>query len=104
MVCVVLFVCCGWIFENHTLKALNIPFKKSSFARKSQMWWHGRGKSGGSCLPEDKKANMWYGREKSGGSWAPAFPRSHTYSNMIKSKTSMTPIFGIELSLVSYRF
>ena len=35
------------------------------------MWWHGRGNSGGSCLPEDKKANMWPGRKNSGGSWLP---------------------------------
>ena len=48
----------GWIFENNALKALN-PFKKSSFARKSQMWWYGRGNSGDSWLPEEKKANMW---------------------------------------------
>ena len=27
------------------------------------MWWHGRGNSGGSWLPEDKKANMWQGWE-----------------------------------------
>ena len=40
------------------------------------MWWHGRGNSGGSWLPEDKKANMWPGRGNSGGSWPTAFPRS----------------------------
>ena len=40
------------------------------------MWWYGRGNSGGSWLPEEKKANMWYGRGNSGGSWPPAFPRS----------------------------
>ena len=40
------------------------------------MWWHGRGNSGGSWLPEEKKANMWYRRGNSGGSWLPAFPRS----------------------------
>ena len=66
---------CSWIFENHTLKALKIPLKRS-FAWKSQMWWYGRGNSGGSWLPEEKKANMWPGREKSGGSWPPAFLRS----------------------------
>ena len=49
---------------------------KSSFARKSQMWWFGRGNSGGSWLPEEKKANMWPGRGNSCGSWPPAFPRS----------------------------
>ena len=27
------------------------------------MWWYGRGNSGGSWLPEEKKANMWHGRE-----------------------------------------
>ena len=41
------------------------------------MWWYGRGNSGGSWLPEEKKANMWHGRGKSGGSWPPAFPRSY---------------------------
>ena len=40
------------------------------------MWWYGRGNSGGSWLPEEKKANMWPGRGNSGGSWPPAFPRS----------------------------
>ena len=40
------------------------------------MWWYGRGNSGGSRLPEKKKANMWHGRGNSGGSWPPAFLRS----------------------------
>ena len=40
------------------------------------MWWPGRGNSGGSWLPEEKKANMWPGRGNSGGSWPPDFPRS----------------------------
>ena len=40
------------------------------------MWWYRRGNSGGSWLPEEKKANMWPGRGNSGGSWPPAFPRS----------------------------
>ena len=40
------------------------------------MWFYGRGNSGCSWLPEEKKANMWYGRRNSGGSWPPAFPRS----------------------------
>ena len=40
------------------------------------MWWYGRGNSGGSWLPEEKKANMWPGRGNSGGSWPPAFLRS----------------------------
>ena len=31
------------------------------------------GNSGGSRLPEEKKANMWPGRGNSGGSWPPAF-------------------------------
>ena len=35
-----------------------------------------RGNSGGSWLPEEKKANMWHGRGTSGGSWPPALPRS----------------------------
>ena len=40
------------------------------------MWWYGRGYTGGSWLPEEKKANMWPRTGKSGGSWPPAFPRS----------------------------
>ena len=40
------------------------------------MWWYGRGNSGGSWLPDEKKANMWPGRGNNGGSWSPAFPRS----------------------------
>ena len=40
------------------------------------MWWYRRGNSGGSLLPEEKKANMWHGRGNGGGSWPPAFPRS----------------------------
>ena len=40
------------------------------------MWWYGKGNSGGSWLPEEKKANMWQGRGNSDGSWPPAFPRS----------------------------
>jgi len=35
---------------------------------------YGRGNSGGSWLPEERKANMWHGRENSAGSWLPAFP------------------------------
>ena len=40
------------VAENQ--RPLNIPFK-NSFPRKSQMWWHGKGNSGGSWLPEEKK-------------------------------------------------
>ena len=39
------------------------------------MWWYGRGNSGGSWLPEEKKANMWHGRGNSGGLRLPAFSR-----------------------------
>ena len=35
------------------------------------MWWYGRGSSGGSWLPEEKKANMWPGMGNRGGSWPP---------------------------------
>ena len=42
--------------------------------KKANMW-PGRRNSGGSWLPEEKKANMWRGRGNSGGSWPPAFPR-----------------------------
>ena len=45
------------------------------------MWWPGRGNSGGSWLPEEKKDNMWPGRGNSGGSWPPAFPRSYGKGN-----------------------
>ena len=38
------------MFENHILKVL-----KSNIARKSQMWWQGRGNIGGSLQPVDKK-------------------------------------------------
>ena len=64
----------GWIFENHTLKARNILFKKVVLP--------GRVKCGGTeeeivvahgCRKR-KKANMWPGRGNSGGSWPPAFP------------------------------
>ena len=41
------------------------------------MWWYGRGNSGGSWLPEEKKANMWHGRGNSGGSLPTAFPCSY---------------------------
>ena len=37
--------------------------------------------SGGSWLPEEKKANMWQGRRNSGGSWPPAFPNSSYKDN-----------------------
>ena len=32
------------------------------------MWWYERENSGGSLLPEEKKAKMWPGRGNSGGS------------------------------------
>ena len=50
------------------------------------MWWHGRENSGGSWLPEEKKANMWPGRGNSGGSWPPAFPCSSMSMITIKRK------------------
>ena len=37
-----------------------------------------RGNSGGSWLPENKKANMWHRRGNSGGAWPPAYPCSYT--------------------------
>ena len=45
------------------------------------MWCYVRGNSGGSWLPEEKKANVWHGRGNSGGSWPPAFPRSLCKAN-----------------------
>ena len=64
----------GWIFENHTLKALNIPFKKVVLP--------GRVKCGGTeedivvahGCQKRKKLKMWPVRGNSGGSWPPAFP------------------------------
>ena len=47
------------------------------------MWWYGRGNSGGSWLPEEKKANMWPGRGNSGGAWTPVFPRSYIWKRKI---------------------
>ena len=42
------------------------------------MWWYGRGNSGGSWLPKEKKANMWHGRGNNGGSW-PRLPSPARY-------------------------
>ena len=42
------------------------------------MWWYRRGKSGGSWLMEEKKANMWPEKGNSGGSWPPAYPALNT--------------------------
>ena len=39
-----------------------------------KLWWYGRGNSGGSWLPEEKKANMWHGRGNSGCSQPPSSP------------------------------
>ena len=47
------------------------------------MWGYGKGNSGGSWLPKEKKANMWHERGNSGGSWPPAFPRSSSALNQI---------------------
>ena len=48
------------------------------------MWWYGRGNSGGSWLPEEKKANMWPDRGNSGGSWPLPFPTPQTSYNLEK--------------------
>ena len=55
------------------------------------MWWYGRGNSGGSLLPEEKKANMWRGRGNSGGSWPPA-PPPRSYYMPISGCTVVQPI------------
>ena len=63
------------------------------------MWWYGRGNSGGSWLPEEKKANMWHEKGNSGGSWPPAFPRSFiTFFiwNILKFKIFIN-MFGSQL-------
>jgi len=46
------------------------------------MWWYARGNSGGSWLPEEKKANMWYGRRNSGGSCRLPSPARSTADEM----------------------
>ena len=67
--------------------------KKRSIARKSQLWWYERGNSGGSWLPEDKKANMWPERGNSGGSLPPAFPRSSgSKSGLVLEKRTLRNI------------
>ena len=71
------------------------------------MWWYGRGNSGGSWLPEEKKANMWYGRGNSGGSWPPAFPRSYgcTLTEDINKSNFTYPIIKMCLNMpVCYMF
>ena len=55
-------------FLKSHFKGPKYTIYQSIFARKSQMWWYGRGNSGGSWLLEEKKANMWPGRGNSGGS------------------------------------
>ena len=50
------------------------------------MWWHGRGNSGGSWLPETKKANMLHRWGNSSGSWPPAFPPARPTHIGIKRK------------------
>ena len=76
MVWVVLFCVTRLDFLKSHYKGPKYTILKSSFARKSQMWWYGRGNIGGSWLPEEKKTNMWHGRGNSSASWPPAFPRS----------------------------
>ena len=44
----------SWIFENHTLKALNIPFKKVVLPGRFKCGGT-EGDSGGSWLPKEKK-------------------------------------------------
>ena len=57
------------------------------------MWWYGRGYSGGSWLPEEKKGNMWPGRGNSGGSCVVClvftFPRAGNVSTFLKSFCSV---------------
>ena len=78
MVWVVLFCVTRLDFLKSHFKGSKYTIQKRSFARKSQMRWYERGNSGGSWLPEEKKANMGHGRGDSGGSWPLAFLRSTT--------------------------
>ena len=63
--------------KNFIVKQFKNSKKVVFPGRVNQMWWYGRGNSGGSWLQEEKKANMWHRRGNSGGSWPPAFPRSN---------------------------
>ena len=54
-------------FLNQTLKALHITFKKVVLPGRVKCGGTEGGNSGGSWLPEEKKANMWHGRGNSGG-------------------------------------
>ena len=88
-----------WIFENPTLKALNIPFLKVVLP--------GRVKCGGSegeivvahgCR-KGKKANMSPGRGKNGGSWPPAFPYSHSGYIFLAVKT-ISPALDFDFLMI----
>ena len=100
----------GWIFENHTLKALNIPFKKVVLPARVKCG----GKEGKIVVAhgcrKTKKANMWHGRGNSGGSWPPAFPCSlgaskarhlpHTPPTILLPSTSLLDITSLLHSLL----
>ena len=53
------------------------------------MWWHGRGNSGGSWLPGDKKANMWHRRGNSGGSWLPGDKKANMWHRSLQGPNLM---------------
>ena len=91
-------------FLKSHFKGPKYAILKSSFARKSKMWWYGMGNSGGSWLREEKKANMWHERVNSGGSWPPVFPRSCTMHmcQWIWSLYANCFVLNIFLSIVLY--
>ena len=88
------FFCCNFLlthctfshksFENHTLKTLN--HLKKQFCPEESNVVARKGNSGGSWLPETKKANMLHRWGNSGGSWPPAFPPARPTHIGIKRK------------------
>ena len=63
------------------------------------MWWYERVNSGGSWLPEEKKANIWPGRVNSGGSWLPEEKKANIWPGRVKSGGSWQPAFPLSCEL-----
>ena len=80
MVWSVLFCVTRLDFLKSHFKGPKYTISKSSFARKSQMWWYGRGNCVGTA-------------GNSGGSWPPAFPIASSMSS-IKSFVSLKRSFN----------
>ena len=75
----------GSIFENHTLKALNIQYKKIVLpGRVKCLGPEGERVVVHSC--RKRKKLMWHRRGNSGGSWPPVLP--HSYNKLAGVSTS----------------